>query len=41
MRYGVVRTLEDDAEGALADLLADTEMVADNAVVRRRRRRRV
>lgn len=36
-----IRSLEDDTEGALADLLADTEMVADNAVVRRRRRRRV
>ena len=36
-----LHTLEDDTEGALADLLADSEMVADNAVVGRRRRRRV
>ena len=36
-----VLTFKNDTEGALADLLADSEMVADNAVVGRRRRRRV
>jgi hypothetical protein len=35
------RTLEDDAEGALADLLADAVVGADDAVRRRARRVRV